>query len=143
MTDPDERPVDVVRVYCDARSAGDAMTVLGLYHEDLTLEWFGRHRLAGTHVGLDASVAALLELQAVTNRVPLAIVQILEADDRIVAIVDERWTRTDPDAAVLDHTRALEYTVADGLLRTCRVFETAQRDIDEWVESSGPAALTT
>lgn len=125
--------VDVVRTYGEAWMAGDVSTVVGLYHDDLTLEWFGDHRLAGTHVGMQASLEALLELQAVTNREPLDVEQLLAGPDSIIMIVKERWTSLTDAARVLEHRRALEFTVADAKLRTCRIYETAQSEIDAWL----------
>jgi len=91
------RAIDVVQAYCDAWMAGDVATVASMYHEDLTLEWFGEHRLAGTHVGLQRSIEALLELQAATNRTPTEIVEILDGPSSVVAIVNERWTSANGD----------------------------------------------
>lgn len=138
MTSELNEPIDVVRTYCDAWMAGDAMTVLSLYHDELTLDWPGRHRLAGTYVGEQASIEALLELQTATNRKPIDIVQVLDGPDSVVVIVAERWTAPDDPSRVLEHTRALEYTVEGSQLRTCRVFETAQRAIDDWLGEGPP-----
>jgi len=126
------RAIDVVQAYCDAWMAGDVATVASMYHEDLTLEWFGEHRLAGTHVGLQRSIEALLELQAATNRTPTEIVEILDGPSSVVAIVNERWTSANGDH-VFEHVRALEFTVHENKLHTCRIFETAQARIDEWL----------
>ncbi len=127
-------PVDVVRTYCDAWLAGDVMAVLALYHEDLTLHWPGRHPWAGTHRGRDASVAALLELGEATGRTPVEVVDVLGGDDGVVAVVRERWSRGDgATAETIDLLRALHYTVVDGRLHTCRVFEFDQPAIDDWL----------
>lgn len=142
LPDDDEamhEPVDVVRTYCDAWLAGDTMTVVGPYHPELTLIWPGRHRLAGTHIGLDASVTALLDLQAITNRRPIEVEQILVGPDSVMATVIERWTTDgvdrpeDGEPRSLDLRRVLEWTVCDGQLRACRVFESAQGEIDAWI----------
>ena len=115
--------------------SGDAMAVLPYYHDDLTLIWPGDHRLAGTYVGQQQSLDALIELQLATNRVPVKVEQILAGPDSVVAMVEERWTDpADPDKS-LQHLRALEFTVADNRLRTCRIFESAQPAIDQWLQA--------
>ena len=130
---------EVVRAYCNAWMAGDVMAVLTYYHDDLTLEWPGRHRFAGLHVGLQASADALLALQGATDRQPVEIIDVLEGSTTVAATVRERWTRTvdesgnESGAEVLEHTRVLEFTVVDEQLRTCRVFESQQGAIDEWL----------
>lgn len=132
----DERTaVEVVKAYCDAWLAGDTTAVLALYHNDLTLEWPGRHRFAGTHVGQDASIGALLGLQAATNRLPVKVVDVMAGQHGIAVKVIERWSRLGADGQpeVLEHARVLEYTVEAAQLRTCRVYESAQRDIDDWL----------
>ena len=127
--------VEVVTAYCDAWLAGDAAAVLACYHDDLTLDWPGRHPFAGTHVGLDAALEALLGLQAATNRLPVEVVDVMAGRHGIAVIVIERWSRprADGEPEVLEHARVLEYTVEAGQLRTCRVYESAQRDIDDWL----------
>ncbi len=137
-TSSSESDVDVVRRYCDAWLAGDTLAVLSLYHEDLTLVWPGRHPFAGTHVGSQAAIEALLAVQELTNRVPVEIVDVLEGSSRSAAVVVERWTReTDGVPETLEHRRVLEYTVVDQKLHTCRVYESAQADVDEWLGGRG------
>jgi len=129
----DPRPaVGVVRRYLDAWLAGDVMTVLSLYHEELTLHWPGTYELAGTHAGQQAAIEALLALQEATNREPLEIVDVLDGDHGVAAIVVEQWSRDDP-AEVLEHTRVLHFTVHEDKLHSCRVFESAQAEIDAWL----------
>jgi uncharacterized protein len=129
-------PKQVVEAYCDAWMAGDTMAVLSLYHPDLTLIWPGRHHLAGVHEGLNASIEALLALQALTNRRPIEIVEVAEGRDAVVLLVVERWSHPDDAEKVLETRRALEYTVAEDKLRTCRVYESEQGAIDDWINAS-------
>lgn len=121
---------DTVRSYCNAWMSRDAATIAACYHPDLTLHWPGRHRLAGTHEGRVDALAALLELQTLTARVPIEIVDLLDGDRSVVAIVRERWRN---ERESMETRRALEFTVADGQLRTCRIYETDQAAIDEWI----------
>ncbi len=129
----------VVCNYGEAWAAGDATTVLSLYHQDLTLDWPGRHRLAGVHAGQAAAVEALLDLQAVTNRRPVEIVDVLAGEHSVIMVVRERWTTNpdDPDAASIEVSRALDFTVLDGRLRSCRIFEADQPSVDDWIDRFG------
>ncbi|MEO1057200.1 MAG: nuclear transport factor 2 family protein [Actinomycetota bacterium] len=124
----------VVRAYCDAWLAGDVMAVLAMYHDDLTLMWPGRHPLAGTYQGVSTAVEALLALDAATNRVPVEVIDVLGGAHGAVAIVRERWSRGDHDS--IEVQRALHYTVRDGRLHTCRVFEFDQPSIDDWLAAA-------
>lgn len=130
-------PADVVRTYCDAWMRGDALAVLALYHDELTLEWPGRHRLAGVHTGQAAAIDALLALQAITNRLPLAIIDVLVGAHSVMALVRERWTGDDGEVASIELVRGLDYTVVDGHLHTCRILESDQRAVDDWIERFG------
>ena len=113
------------------------MAVLGFYHDDLVLSWPGNNHLAGDHVGQAASIDALLTLQTLTNRVPTEIVDVLEGAHSVMAVVIERWiSPTDPNR-ILDVTRALDFTVVDEKLRTCRIFETDQPTVDAWIDAEG------
>lgn len=134
----DRDAVEVVQAYCDAWLAGDTMTVLSLYHDDLTLEWPGRHRFAGVHVGQKASIEALLGLQSETNRIPIEVVDVMAGSNTVAVSVVERWSRDgdDGEPKVLEHARILEYTVQDQQLRTCRVFESAPYDVEDWLASA-------
>lgn len=143
MNEPDSDIVSarsVVEAYCDAWLAGDTTTVLSLYHDDMVLEWPGRHRLAGVHEGLQASIDALLALQGLTNRVPTTVVDVVTGDHSVTATVVERWTEGEGTTGrSMDVVRGLEYTVEDGKLRTCRIHETDQSAVDEWIERAADA----
>ena len=137
-----QQPIDVVRAYCDAWLAGDRMAILGHYHPDITLLWAGKHRLAGTHCGLPAALDALMALQAVTNRVPIDVVDVLGSPAGAMAIVRERWTKGSADSLSdsIMLTRALSFTVVDEKLRTCQIFEFDQNAIDAWLSETDPSA---
>ena len=130
--------VRVVEAYADAWLAGDLETVLGLYHPDLTLVWPGTHRLAGEHRGLDAALTALAELQALTERRPIEIHAITDADGTIVLDVTERWR--DRESGSTDVRRALHYTVLDDRLHTCRIVEADESAVDRWMQRAAAAA---
>lgn len=126
----------VIRAYCDAWLAGDTMAVLGLYHEDLTLYWPGKHQFAGVHKGQAAAIDALLGLQAVTNRTPLKVLDMLTGQSTIMIKVLEGWSLGEGgDERSIELVRVLEYTVEEGQLHTCRIYESDQPAIDAWLGS--------
>ncbi len=134
---PAERLADqqIVERYCAAWIAGDTLAVVSLYHPDLELQWPGVHRLAGTHHGRDDSINALLALQAVTNRTPVDLVDVLIGSHSVMAVVDERWTDPTPgETNTIVMRRHLDFTVLEGQLRTCRIYESDQAVVDDWIE---------
>ena len=54
-------PIDTVRRYAEAWRANDIAAVIGLYHDDFVLHYFGHSPLAGDHVGKDAAISVLVE----------------------------------------------------------------------------------
>ena len=70
----------------------DLTTVVDLYHDDLVLHYGGSHSLTGDHVGKDAALTALLTVQARTDRVPIAVLDVMASADHATAWVRERWT---------------------------------------------------
>lgn len=129
----------IVRRYCDAWQSGDVAALLDAYHDDVVLEWPGRHHLAGTHRGKAAALHALGSLQAATNRTLMQVRDVLVGESSVIATVTELWTREptdgDPVSGSLHLDRALEYTVADGRILTCRIYETNQPAVDEWLDA--------
>ncbi len=120
----------VVRDYCDAWLAGDVAALFDAYHDDVVLEWAGAHDLAGTHRGKDAALTALITLQAATDRKVVRVHDVTVGERSVVALVTEQWAR---DEVTLELDRALEYTVADGLILTCRIYESDQAAVDAWL----------
>lgn len=120
----------VVRDYCDAWLAGEVGALFDSYHDDVVLEWAGSHDLAGTHRGKDAALTALITLQAATDRKVVRVHDVTVGERSVVALVTEQWTR---DGVTLELDRALEYTVADGLILTCRIYESDQAAVDDWL----------
>ena len=120
-------PGSVVRAYTDAWLAGDFMSVLDLYHDDLVLHYGGSNLLTGDHVGKDAAVTALLTVQTKTERVPLEVIDVLESDAHASAWVRERWI---VDGEPVELMRLLVYRVADGKLAECWLFDHDQALVD-------------
>jgi len=123
MTDPES----VVRAYTDAWLAGDLAAVVDLYHDDLVLHYGGSHSLTGDHVGKDAALTALLTVQARTERVPVAVLDVMASADHATAWVRERWT---VDGEQRELTRVLVYRVAGGRLAECWLYDTDTELVD-------------
>ena len=58
----------------------------------------------------------------------------------VMATVVELWTRPDDPSVTLELIRGLEYVVVDAKLRSCRVYETDQGAIDDWLANTGETA---
>jgi ketosteroid isomerase-like protein len=120
-------PAVVVRTYTDAWLAGDLGTVLALYHDDLVLHYGGNHALSGDHVGRDAALAALLEIQARTDRMPLAVIDVMSSEDHAVAWVRERWTVEGEEHEL---TRVVVFRIADDQLVECWLYDNDNALVD-------------
>ena len=118
---------DVVRRYADAWVAGDLGRVLGMYHDDFTLHYFGTSPLAGTHQGKGAATQVLADATVRSGRVLVEVVDVLAGDERGAVVVVERLGRGD-DAR--DVQRVLLYRVEDGKLRECWLYDEDQRFVD-------------
>jgi ketosteroid isomerase-like protein len=123
MTEPEA----VVRAYTEAWLAGDFAAVVDLYHDDLVLHYGGAHSLTGDHVGKDAALTALLTVQARTERVPVAVLDVMASADHATAWVRERWT---VDGEEHELTRVLVYRVADRKLAECWLYDSESALVD-------------
>lgn len=57
----------------------------------------------------------------------------------IAHMVRERWTTgpDDPGATTIELLRALNFTVVDGQLHSCRILEADQSAVDDWINRYG------
>jgi hypothetical protein len=125
-----ERTRQAVGHYARAWLAGDRAALAACYHEDFTLHYFGRNPLAGDHRGKIASLAVLAEVTRRTNRKLLGIIDMMAGPTRGALLVRERFER-DGKAAQLE--RLLVYTVRDGLLGECWVYDHDQALVDTFL----------
>ena len=116
-----------VERYAAAWRAGDRAALLACYHEDFTLHYFGRNPLSGDHVGKAASIKALAEVSRRTTRKLLDIVDVMAGPQRAVVIAREAVER---DALRAELDRVLVYTVKDGKLHHCWVYDSDQALVD-------------
>jgi ketosteroid isomerase-like protein len=119
----------VVAAYARAWQDGDAATLVGLYHNDFVLHYFGESPLAGDHVGKAAALAALSKVQQLTNRKLLNVHDVLSGPGHGAILAHERWER---DGRVLEVHRVFVYHVRDGQFTECWLYDEDQRAVDEF-----------
>ena len=116
---PIEAIRSVIERYADAWQRRDP-AAFALYHPQFTIHWFGDNPLSGTHVGAAKVQRALMELARRTNRSLVKIVATLAGPERGAIIARESFGAGD---ARIEIDRVLIFTVADGLLRECWVYD--------------------
>lgn len=122
-----EENLAVVRRYAKAWVAGDLPNILACYHDDFTLHYGGESPLAGDHVGKAAALATLAEVSRRSGRKTPEIIDTAAGDQRAVLLVRETFTRGGAEVRL---DRALAFTVKDGRLHECWVYESDQAAMD-------------
>jgi len=117
----------VVRRYADAWVAGHLPTIVASYHDEFTLHYGGSSPLASDHVGKVAALATLAEVSRRSGRQTPQIVDVAAGERRAVLLVRETFSR-DGRIAILD--RALTFTVKEGKLHECWIYESDQAAMD-------------
>jgi ketosteroid isomerase-like protein len=120
-------PRDTVQRYADAWRANDIARVFELYHDDFVLHYFGESPLAGDHRGKEAAIGVLVEATQRSGR------QLDEIEDVLAgatygAIVARELVGHGDEATVV--RRLFVYTVRDGKLAECWLYDQDQRAID-------------
>ena len=121
--------LNVVRRYADAWVANDVATIIDCYHDEIVFHYFGRSPLAGVHRGKAACLAVLKQIRERTQRRLLAVHDVLAGAEYGVVLARERFER---GAKVAEVERLLKYSVRDGKLAECWVYDEDQRLIDEF-----------
>jgi uncharacterized protein len=116
--------------YATAWLAGDRQTMLACYHDDFTLHYFGGNPLAGVHAGKSAALAILIEVTRRTNRKLISIVDVMTGPELGAILVRERFAR---DSKTAEVERLLVYSVRDGLLHHCWVYDQDQALVDSFL----------
>ena len=119
----------VLEAYARAWEAGDAAALVGLYHDEFVLHYFGQSPLAGDHIGKAGALGALAKVQQLTNRKLVEVHDVLSGEDHGAVLAHERWER---DGKTLDVHRVLVYHIRDGKLSECWLFDEDQRAVDEF-----------
>ena len=122
--------------YVAAWQAGNLPALVACYHDDFTLHYFGRSPLAGTHRGRPAALRVLAEVSRRTNRRLVSILDVM-AGRRQGAVIARETFQRDGLKAELD--RVLVYTVQDGQLHECWVYDSDQELVDRFLAGVEPS----
>jgi ketosteroid isomerase-like protein len=114
----------IIRAYAEAWQRSDAPALAALYHDQFTLHYPGDHPLSGIHRGKPECLRILREVHARTGRHLIEIIAIMAGETRGALNVRERWRR-DGEEAIVD--RVFLYSVRDGLLDNCWLYDADQR----------------
>jgi ketosteroid isomerase-like protein len=117
----------VVSHYAAAWLAGDRAAMAACYHDEFCLHYAGQNPLAGTHRGKTAAFAVLAEVTQRTNRKLLDVEDVMAGPRRGAILVRELFTR---DGRTAEVERLLVYSVRDGLLFECWVYDRDQAAVD-------------
>ena len=120
----------VIERYADAWQRRDP-AAFALYHPQFTVHWFGHNPLSGTHAGTEQVVRALTELTRRTQRELVSVVATLAGPERGAIIARESFGT---GAARIEVDRVLVFTVAEGRLRECWVYDADPELIDRYVK---------
>ena len=115
---------DTLRAYADAWLAGDVDSVFAAYADDAVFHYFGTSDLAGTHVGKDACITAMVAASTRAQRELLEVVDVLAGDVLGAIVVRERL------AGEHELERTFLYRVVDDRIAECWVYDQDQRLID-------------
>jgi uncharacterized protein len=125
---PDKDIYAVVRRYADAWTANDLRAIVDCYHDDVVFHYFGRSPLAGTHRGKAACLEILKQVREKTNRKLVSVKDVLAGEYFGLIVAVERFER---NGASVQIERILRYSVRDGKLSECWVYDEDQRLVDE------------
>jgi uncharacterized protein len=119
----------VVKRYADAWIANDLRAIVDSYHDEVVFHYFGRSPLAGTHRGKAACLAILKQVREKTNRRLVSVRDVLAGEHFGVIVAVERFERR---GASVEIERILRYSVRDGKLAECWIYDEDQRVVDEY-----------
>lgn len=119
----------VVKRYADAWVANDLRAIIESYHDEVVFHYFGRSPLAGTHRGKAACLAILKQVREKTNRGLVSVRDVLAGEHFGLVIAVERFERSGESVEL---ERVLRYSVRDGKLAECWIYDEDQRLVDEY-----------
>ena len=125
----DSRILEVVKRYADAWIANDLRAIVDSYHDEVVFHYFGRSPLAGTHRGKAACLAILKQVREKTNRRLVSVRDVLAGGHFGLIVAVERFER---GGASVEIERMLRYSVRDGKLAECWIYDEDQRLVDEY-----------
>jgi ketosteroid isomerase-like protein len=117
----------VLAAYAEGWRTGDP-GLFDYYADDCRFHYFGTSDQAGTHVGKDACLAAMITVSTRAPRTLLEIVDVLVGEHGNGALlVRERIER---DGESHEITRLMRYRISGGKVAECWVYDEAQALID-------------
>lgn len=119
----------VVKRYADAWAANDLQAIFDCYHEEVVFHYFGRSPLAGTHRGKNACLAVLKQVREKTHRKLVSIRDVLAGEHFGLIVAVEQFERNGSSVAI---ERMLRYSVRDGKLAECWIYDEDQSLVDEY-----------
>jgi uncharacterized protein len=117
----------VVKRYADAWAANDMKSIVDCYHDEVVFHYFGQNPLAGTHRGKPACLAVLKQVREKTNRKLLSIRDVLVGEVFGVIVAVEQFQ---DNGRAVQLERLLRYSVRDGKLSECWIYDQDQRVVD-------------
>jgi uncharacterized protein len=120
----------VIKRYADAWVANDLRAIVDCYHDEIIFHYFGRSPLAGTHRGKADCLAVLKQVREKTNRKLITVKDILTGTHFGLVVAVEQFER---NGAIVEIERMLRYSVRDGKLSECWVYDQDQRLVDEYL----------
>jgi uncharacterized protein len=117
----------VVKRYADAWAANDMKSIVDCSHDEVVFHYFGQNPLAGTHRGKPACLAVLKQVREKTNRKLLSIRDVLVGEVFGVIVAVEQFQ---DNGRAVQLERLLRYTVRDGKLSECWIYDQDQRVVD-------------
>ena len=119
---------EVVQRYADAWAANDLKAIVDCYHDEVVFHYFGQGPLAGVHKGKTACLALLKQVKEKTNRRLLSVRDVLAGEHFGLIVAVEQFER---EGATHVLERLLRYSVRDGRLAECWIYDEDQRLIDQ------------
>jgi uncharacterized protein len=118
-----------VKRYADAWTAGDLRAIVDCYHEDVVFHYFGRSPLAGIHRGKSACLDVLKKVRERTNRKLVTVKDILSGHRYGIVVAVETFEQ---NGTAVEVERILKYTVRDGKLAECWIYDEDQQLVDSY-----------
>jgi uncharacterized protein len=122
-----------VKGYSDAWVANDLAAIVDCYHDDVVFHYFGQNPLAGTHRGKAACLTVLKKVRQRTDRKLVSIQDVLVGQHFGLIIAIERFEHNGTSATI---ERLLKYSVRDGKLVECWIYDADQRLVDGYLAQS-------
>ncbi|MFZ5733605.1 MAG: nuclear transport factor 2 family protein [Pseudomonadota bacterium] len=120
----------VAERYAAAWLAGDRAALAACYHDEFTLHYFGNNPFTGDHVGKAAALTALAKFSQRTGRKLLGIIDVMAGPERATVIARESFDR---DGRKAELERVLVYTIKDGKLHECWVYDGDRALVDSFL----------